>query len=330
MYILLIIMTSITIKNYDKIPTESRLELHIKGDHINHTIVNTMRRIITSIIPIYAFNKFIFSTNTSIFNNNYIKLRMNNLPVLGIKTKEHIFKEQDTNKIEEDTLQDNNMMFDNLELKVDDKINSSSLDQLTMYIDTENKTSNIISVTTKDAKFYLREKNIPSPYKNNIQLIKLQPKQKIKMSCITDLNIEDKNSIYSAITICHFIKNKDNDYDFILESRGQLTEIKILNIMYDNIINQLDIFYNLIPDIKDMEGKISFNNMDHTLGNIISEGLQNHQDVLFGGYNMPHPLDNKIVITYKLEKNNIRSVIKEVIDKYKKIFTDINSKIKKL
>jgi DNA-directed RNA polymerase subunit L len=199
-----------------------------------------------------------------------------------------------------------------------------------MYVDTTNNTDNIISVTTKEAKFYLREKSIPSPYENDIQLIKLQPKQTIKMSCITELNIEEENSIYSPVTVCYFQKNSENDYDFILESRGQLNELEILSIMYDNIINQLDIFYDLIPDIKDMEGKISFNNAEHTLGNIVSEGLQNHNDVLFGGYNMPHPLDNKIVITYKLQKNNIKSVMKDVIDKYKKIFSDINSKLVKL
>ena len=63
---------------------DSRLELDISGNNINHIIINTLRRITMSEIPIYVFNKINIIDNTSIFNNNYIKLRIKNIPVMGI------------------------------------------------------------------------------------------------------------------------------------------------------------------------------------------------------------------------------------------------------
>jgi DNA-directed RNA polymerase alpha subunit len=75
---------TITLKqlSWDKTMFESRLEFELTG--INHTIVNTYRRVILSDIPIYAFDNITITENTSVFNNNYMKLRLRNLPVIGI------------------------------------------------------------------------------------------------------------------------------------------------------------------------------------------------------------------------------------------------------
>ena len=115
-----------------------------------------------------------------------------------------------------------------------------------------------------------------------------------------------------------------NNYDIILESRGQLDEKKILNIISNNIINLLDNFYDLIPNIENLEGVLSLENADHTLGNLISQGLQNHPLVKFAGYNMPHPLGTNILFHYKLEKGNIKHFCKEVIEYYKNIFNKLS------
>lgn len=315
-------------KLYENEPTDSILTFNINGSNINNVIVNTLRRVITSKIPIYAFKNIMITKNDSIFNNNYLKLRLVNLPILGIKSKKSIFKKEDITDNNDEVNIEN--IADNINIEIDNNINSSSLDQLTMYLDVTNKTMNIISVTTDDAKFYLAGKIIDSPYKNKIQLLKLHPSQQIKMTCITNLNIEENNSVYSPVSVCFFNKINENNYDFTLESRGQLTEFEILEMCYDNIINDLDTFYNDIPDIDNMEGKISISGVDHTMGGIISEGLQNHKNVIFAGYSMPHPLDMTIVINYKLGKSKFKVILKEVIDKYKSTFLEINKKIKKL
>ena len=79
-----------------------------------------------------------------------------------------------------------------------------------------------------------------------------------------------------------------------------------------------------------MEGIIVVDNEDHTLGNIISYGMQNHPAVKFCGYNTPHPLKKQIKFHYKLDSGNLNNVIKDVIVHYEHIFDDIKQKVDKL
>ncbi len=316
--------------SWDKELMSSRLEFEISG--ISHTIINTFRRVILSSIPIYSFNNITISENTSIFNNNYMKLRISNMPVYGIHSDNPIFvpaEKKDDNKIvEENDLNDIDIN------PQDDQINSSSLKLLTMYVDYYNNTDEIITVGTDDCKFYYIEKQIKSPYPKNIPIIKLQSKQKFKMSAITELGIEDKSSIYSPVSIFSYKQLSDDKFIVIIESRGQIDEKTIIQYAYDNIKMILDNFLQLIPEKNDSSGKFQMNNADHTLGNLISEGLQTHKDIKFGGYNCPHLLDKKIIFHYELNdskndsknnsKNNIKDILNEIIEDYQKIFLKIN------
>ena len=308
----------------------SRLEFKITG--VDNNIVNCFRRVALSYIPIYVFKDIKISENTSIFNNNYMKLRLINLPVLGIVSDNMIYTKIE-DKVEEVIEEGDG--FDNIDMTSNDNsVNSSSLKQLTMYLDKVNTTNEILTVGTDDCKFYYMEKQIDSPYKlpycNNIPIIKLQPKQKIKLSAITHLGIENESSIHSAVSIFSYKMLDDTSYNMYLESRGQLDEKTILHYTYYNIINLLDKFIELMPNNNDINGKILVNEGDHTLGTLIAAGLQTHKKVKFGGYNMPHLLDNKILFHYELYKeDNIKDILQDIVDKYKKIFSTIDKLIEK-
>jgi len=315
--------------SWDKELMNSRLEFEISG--ISHTIINTFRRVILSSIPIYSFNNITISENTSVFNNNYMKLRISNMPVYGIFSDNPIYTpvEKKMDKIvEENDLNDIDIN------PQDDQINSSSLKLLTMYLDYYNNTDEIITVGTDDCKFYYIEKQIKSPYPKNIPIIKLQPKQKFKMSAITELGIEDTSSIFSPVSIFTYKQLSEDTFIAIIESRGQIDEKTIIQYAYDNIKMILDNFLQLIPEndsnsTNNISGKFQMNNADHTLGNLISEGLQNHKDIKFGGYNCPHLLDKKIVFHYELNdsknnKNNIKDIMNEIVEDYQKKFFKIN------
>ncbi len=320
-------MSKVNIKqiSWDKEQMSSRLEFNIKG--VNHTIINTFRRVILTSIPIYVFNKITISENTSVFNNNYMRNRIKNMPVFGIASDNPIFNRvirQDTNTTEDLELDELGLNNDN------DNFNSSSLKQLTMYVDYINNTEEIITVGTNDCKFYYSEKQISSPYSINIPIIKLQPKQKFKMSAITELGIEEQNSIFSPVSIFSYKMNSEEDYDIFIESRGQLNEKKIFQYAFDNIKMILSNFLILIPDKEDTTGKLQLNDGDHTLGNLISEGLQNHKLVKFAGYNAPHLLDKKIVFHYELnKKENIKDILTEIVNDYIDLFESINKLIQK-
>ncbi len=314
---------SITIKqiSWEKKLFDSRLEFEITG--VDHTIVNTFRRIVLSDIPIYCFDNISITENSSIFNNNYMKLRLRNLPVVGIATDTPFYIAQ-KKKEEVETDLDVDISADHGD------INSSSLKQLTMYIDYTNNTNEIVTVGTKECKFYLAEKQIDSPYPVNIQIIDLQPKQHFKASVITQLGAERYNSIYSAVSIYSYKMVSDDTYIVMLESRGQLDEKTILNYAFENIRRILNDFLGMIPDKEDISGKLQMNNADHTLGNIISDGLRDHKMVKFGGYNSPHLLDDKIIFHYELkEKANIKHIMTEIVSKYIDIFSTINKLINK-
>jgi DNA-directed RNA polymerase subunit L len=332
---------NVSILDKNDVSGDSRLEFKISGGNINYVIINTLRRTIFSDIPIYAFNIFKFEKNTSIFHNNYLKLRLQHMPVWSIKNTIDFIKtdsklnEKMTN-IQEDEDEDDENTVD---MKQDDNIiNSSSLNQLTMYVNYKNKTNEIMCVTTSHAKFYYDEKQISSPYKNECQIVKLQPGQEISFSTVTKLGCEKEDTLYTAVNIVTYKQINDNEFNFCLESKGQITEKRILQVallnIEKNMINFLNIFLQDVnkseKDLSDEEGLIIVHNEDHTLGNLISRGMQLHSKVTFAGYNLPHPLSKKVHFHYQLEKDgNIKKIMKEVVEYYSEIFSNINKEINK-
>ena len=107
------------------------------------------------------------------------------------------------------------------------------------------------------------------------------------MSAVSNLGIEKQSAKYSPVSIVCYKQKKDNDFDFIIESKGQIDEKKILNVAILNINNILEEFMRLVPDNKGMEGKLVIPEGDHTIGNLLADGLQRHKAVDFAGYNMP-------------------------------------------
>jgi len=316
--------------NYNADQGNSRLEVNLKGKNINYIIVNTIRRSILTYIPIYAFSEFNFTTNDTIFNNNYLKLRIKNLPVWGIVNN---IDKIDNKKINEIIIEDDslNNLDDNLDDDVDlennnNNLNSSSLNQFTMYVDYKSTSKSITTVTTDDVKFYCDGKNIKSPYKIPIPIIKLQPDQTINFSALTTLGTEKDNPIYSAVSVCFYKENSENDLDLIIESRGQLNEKQIINVAIINIIDNLEKISKMIPNNQSgLLGEIIFEGENNTMGNLLSHGLQNHKNIKFAGYNVPHLLEEKIIIHYELtdEKYNIKKVLNDVIIYFIELFNEI-------
>ena len=63
-----------------------------------------------------------------------------------------------TNKNELEDIQEEDAEDDNIELNVERNLNTSNLKQFTMYVNAKNKSNDIITVSTSDAKFYYDEK----------------------------------------------------------------------------------------------------------------------------------------------------------------------------
>jgi DNA-directed RNA polymerase subunit L len=315
----------------------SRLEIKISGPNINYVVASTIRRTIMAEIPIYAFNEFKFDKNTSVFHNNYLKLRLKQLPVWGIENTLDFIDKPVNNNLFEDIIEENENEneIDQVELQVDKTLNSSTLKQMTMYINYKNNTNDIVNVTTSDAKFYYGEKQIQSPYSVAIPIVKLQAGQEIAFSAITKVGIESEDAMFCAVTICTYKQINDSEFDFIIESRGQINEKRILQVALINIEKRIRSFIKLLEEDKknsvdktNLEGIIIVNNEDHTLGNLISRGLQQHDKIKFAGYNLPHPLAKKVHFHYKIEPNSdIIKIMNQVVEYYSDVFGQIKKSV---
>jgi DNA-directed RNA polymerase subunit L len=322
-------MTTINNVSYDNTLGNSRLEFNVAGSNINYVIVNTLRRTILSDIPTYAFTEFKFTKNTSVFHNNFLKNQIRNIPVWGIDNNIDIYTKENKKINVVDDLDDVE------EVNLDESVietNTSSLNQLTMYVDYTNNSNMIVSVTTDNAKFYFGQKLIDNPYKS-IQLVKLQANQEIKFSAITTIGIEKESSIFSPVSVCVYEEIKDNEFRFIIESRNNITEMSIINKAYKNLVKKLNsIVEQIDEDDKEskLEGILQLHNEEHTMGNLISCGLQKHKNVDFAGYHMNHPLETVVYITYKLKKGTIKEVLSDVVEKFIDNFTEINKLVQKI
>jgi DNA-directed RNA polymerase subunit L len=301
----------------------NELSLYITGKDVNYTIVNTIRRLVMSSVPIYAFHQddMKFDINTTIYNNDMLKDRFRNIPIFNIDNDESTTK-----------------LFDELETKkvgIIDKTNN-----LTMFINIKNNKDTIYNVTTNEAIFYYKGAQINSPYKKPILLVKLKKGQELKVTCIASLNIGKNDGIYNGSMAYHYYDDdaKDNKFELVINSSRQLDEFELI-IRGCRILNdKLDKLEKLILLNLDKEndknilnkGLLKIQDENATLGSIISYYLQDSKSMDFAGYQIPFLYMNEILLRYRTDGKDIKDILKKTFDHIKKIFTHIEKEVEKL
>ena len=300
----------------------NQLNLQISGKDVNNVLVNTLRRLVMSYVPIYAFHQddMVFDTNTSIFNNDMLKDRFRNIPILNI--------ENDIKTIES---------FDDLEVKKDRIVDKAN--NLTMYINVKNNKESIQNITTDDAIFYYKGKQIDSPYKRPLLLIKLKKGHELRVTCIASLNIGLNDGIYNGSMAYHYYDEKDpTDFDLEINSSRQLDELELLNRACKIVIAKCNKLEKLIISNLEKEesedvltkGLLKIQNENATLGNLISYYLQDQKHMEYSGYNIPFLYLNEILIRYRTDGKDIKDLIKKTFSTVVDIFNQINQDIEKL
>ena len=79
-----------------------------------------------------------------------------------------------------------------------------------------------------------------------------------------------------------------------------------------------------------MEGTLKIMDGNHTIGNLISSSMRKNKLVSFCGYNLPHPLDNKVNISYKIESGKLKKILNDVVNYNIDIFKDILKLVQKI
>ena len=301
----------------------NHLYLNFDGKSVNHVILNTIRRVILEDIPSVAFNvnKINISKNSSIYNNDYMSNRIENLPLIGINFPLDLDEYNNLRKY-----------YRGFKLLNDDKEDDEN--EVTIYCNIKNNKDSILNVTSDDIEFYRKGKKIKSIYENPILLLKLKMNEEFEFSAKSDKGVAMNHSRYSTVGVCCYEMIDDKKFLLKIEPRGQLNINDILDRCCEIIKFRLKLILDKIMKTKftnDNHGKILLGNEDHTFGSILSRGLQDHKNIEFAGYRMDHLLIRDVTIEYITNGGkSISEIIKDVIDDYIKLFDMIHSKFKKL
>jgi alanyl-tRNA synthetase len=75
------------------------------------------------------------------------------------------------------------------------------------------------------------------------------------------------------------------------------------------------------------DAEISIENENHTLGNLLTRGLQDHPKIAFCGYKIDHPEINELVIKYKTEGKTFSKILEDTVKKLCNVFETIAKKV---
>jgi DNA-directed RNA polymerase subunit L len=276
-----------------------------------------LRRILKTYVPTYAFSaeNITIKKNSSIINNDQIRERFSNLPIMYVKNEEETVKKflqlYDGEKIEDDFL--------------------------TMYISYKNKSGKMEAVTTDTStvKFYYQGKEIKSPYTRPLLLVKLHDGEEFECTCEAriGLNLEEEYqdpAIYDPVAGCAYEQVEENKFILRYESKQQFDEREILRRALSCLIMRLEYLNNLVNEKigadDQKEGILEIPNEDMTVGGILGYLIQMHKDVEFAGDHQPNIAMREIHIKYKC-KSDIRDIFSDCI---KTLISSVNSIAKQL
>ena len=283
------------ISNIEK--DEEELKFTINENKLKIGIVNGIRRILLSDIPIYSISttKINFIENTCMFDNEYIKHR---LGLVSIK---------------------NNIL--------------KNLEDIIITINKVNNTDNIISIYLSDFEIKQKGKVIKNEdlftYPKTL-LLKLKPLQEINIETTLELGISRENARFCPVSTAFYYFDYDTDerlyekdkkdypvkYNFTIESSGQY-ECK------DLLLKSIDILKDKLQILKsDIEKKGDITKFKHlkesdsvdlyiiiendTIGNLLSQYIVDETpDIRFCGYHIPHPLNKTLIIRISYGNNEI-------------------------
>jgi DNA-directed RNA polymerase subunit L len=329
----------------------------INGKDINYITLNTLRRVILTLVPTYAFDpeNIIIEKNTSVYNNDYMKLRLSSIPLINqsyepnkmiIKNDSSILEkvlelEEEANTINNEN---KNSLTKEEETKKKEKF-KKIFDNLQINIDAKNDTNDIISITTDSVKFTIDNKQIKTIYPNPILVLKLKPEQsrlhikgeEFKATCISSLNIPLKHANYLSC-LCSYEEADPNKFELKICSFRQISEEAIVNHACKIIIMKLEkIKEKIINDIKKqnndkalIEAKLTIVNENHTMGNLITRVIQDHPDIEFCGYNVDHLYVNELTLRYKTNGKSIIDILETSINYLINLYNHLIKQIEKL
>ena len=274
----------------------SWLSLKFSGKDLNLKLINTLRRASSNNVPTYAIPNELINIkpdgNTTVaFNNDYMRLRLTQLPVLGIEAELYDLHPKYWKQSDVDYSDRN-------------RLKHPSEQRVEFFIDKHNETTQIINVTTHDMTMYING-NINKTYNDYepILLIKLRPNDKFTCSMNAVLGVGERHAIWKHARNCFYDEKENGDIEFTIEGNFQCHEYDILLKTCKFLINKYNILKKQLLDKiakKEIlpERIINFvlDDEDHTIGEPLNYEFQNHENIISSGLSKPDHLIRSILI----------------------------------
>uniref|UniRef100_A0A6C0EBM2 DNA-directed RNA polymerase RpoA/D/Rpb3-type domain-containing protein n=1 Tax=viral metagenome TaxID=1070528 RepID=A0A6C0EBM2_9ZZZZ len=308
----------------------SSLTLNFKGKDLNCKIVNTLRRVACNNIPVYAFPRELIDIqqNTCVaFNNDMLRLRLSQLPLLSIDENELYFLQE--------------KYYKDINFADPSRPKHPSEKSIEAYVNFHNNSNAIKDVTTNDMKIYIDGAEVKMYDKDYpYLLVRLRPNDSFKCHMKACLGIGEYDAIWNASSDAFYdqLDEKQNEYAFTVESNGQLAEYDILIKSCKFIVKKMEdveIEINRKLQTKELSDGKKFRltlDEDHTVGEILNYYIQNLTDTNFSGVSKPDHLIKNIKIKIVSKKTTIpviKTAIADIISIYKhleKQFTKLQGK----
>ena len=271
--------------------------IKFKGQGVNTGIVNCIRSTCMNYVPVYSFcrERIKIKTNTSIFDNNVMTLRISQFPLFNIPTEIDILEKKYWHNI--------NYTDDKRQRHPNDKTN------LVMYISKKNTGNEILNVTTKDANVVMNDINVGDIYgfMHPLLVIKLKPGEEFEAVCEAVLGVGERNSIWSSVSNAYTNKISNTLVELIIEN-PVFSSRQLINKACKICIHKLDSLVEFIQDKKietNEPVKIEVGKEYKGIGNIINTILQRQENVKFCGAAKVSDVDKKFRMSFIAHKDPV-------------------------
>lgn len=308
------------------------LSFEINNNNIKIGFVNSLRRIMISEIPIYAIDRFsvIFNVNSSLekkkkflppmIHNNILLDRLELLPISYDFIKNYnldnlefkLNKINNTDHIIDVLVDDFNILYEN-----------SIIPTAEIFISTDVLFSKLKPNCQLDisGKFKISTAKINGPGFSSVTVPSVTFKEDNDKLIELTKNMDeiDANNFINNHGQRYYKKNKLGEpaiYLFNIESIGVMDPRNIFSISFNILRDKLNYLLHSLDN--NITEKISINISDKlfesfdfliidendTVGNLLNYYLKPTPNVKYSGYIIPHPNDNKLIITTALHNNN--------------------------
>lgn len=300
---------------FDKKKTDNKFECKInnKSNKIKLGLINGLRRTILTQTPNFSIDNdsIDFEINTSMLHNGMLKHRLILLPIRF------------------------------------DTVSKLDLNDIVIKYEHENKTELMKNILLKEFEVEYKNKkmDINKIFSHtNILFSKLNKGQHIKFNCKLKQGIMLKDGAsMSNVSCCTYyptpISNKINEkiykkhdddtpyeYNFKLEIENDVDPIYVIKMGLKNIhtmLSELKTFDNINIIDSDVNFKAydfiiddPLHKYSYTIGNLLTSYMIENIKYKFVGYDVPSPLDYKLIIRTSLNKNNTKEENKLMFLKY--------------